>query len=272
MSQKTPEYLAQLAQEGRHTELLQIFQEMLQTAPDDPTLLYNAGLSAYLLGQFAESIDYLKRLKALAPQDLKVRAKLVQAYEALERFGERDAKRGELVALVGQQPPSPDRPTHYCRDQFTVAGGSLHLPHPRLRALQLTLLQGPLRPFHQEALRRHAQVAPLLDELLGDGSGGVAEELDEERVDRRIGILNGDPGVEGRDLDARQAVGRQTLEEFLGVRRRAEGTGRRADDERIQARQLIRLYFPHLHDRGAERVAQRPGHLLRVAEDRIVND
>ena len=120
MPQNTPEYRAQLIREGRHAELFQAFQEMLETTPDDPSLLYNAGLSAYRSGQFAEAANYLRRLKAQVPQDFKVRAKLVQVYEALQNFSDRDAERDELLALHSQQKADPDMPGNYCRDQFTV--------------------------------------------------------------------------------------------------------------------------------------------------------
>jgi hypothetical protein len=45
---------------------------------------------------------------------------LVQVYEALESFDERDTERDELLAVYSQQQADPNRPVHYCRDQFTV--------------------------------------------------------------------------------------------------------------------------------------------------------
>lgn len=122
MPQNTPEYRAQLAREGRHAELFQALEELLPANPNHPGLLYDLGLSAYRSRKFAEAANYLRRLKAQAPQDLRVRAKLVQVYEALENLSERDAERDELLALVGQQKDGPNRPANYCRDQFTVGG------------------------------------------------------------------------------------------------------------------------------------------------------
>ncbi len=118
--QNTPEYREQLIREGRHAELFQAFREMLEASPDDPGLLYNVSLSAYRSDQFAEAGNYLRQLKALAPQDFRARAMLVQVYEALENFDKRDAERDELLALYSQQEAGPNRPVHYCRDQFTV--------------------------------------------------------------------------------------------------------------------------------------------------------
>jgi hypothetical protein len=93
---------------------------MLEATPDDPSLLYDVSLSAYRSGKFAEAANYLRKLKAQAPQDLRARAKLIQVYEALESFDERDAERDELLALYGQQKADRNRPVNYCRDQFTV--------------------------------------------------------------------------------------------------------------------------------------------------------
>jgi tetratricopeptide (TPR) repeat protein len=118
--QNTPEYRAQLIREGRHAELFRAFQEMLETTPHDPNLLYNVSLSAYRSGQFSEAANYLGQLKAQVPQDFKVRAKLVQVYEALQNFRARDAERDELLALYSQQKADRNTPDRYCRDEFTV--------------------------------------------------------------------------------------------------------------------------------------------------------
>ena len=120
MPQNTPGYREQLMREGRHAELFQALLAGLEITPDDPSLLYNIGLSAYLSGQFAEAARYWKQLKALTPQDLQVRAKLVQVYERLRNLSDRDAERDELLALHSQQEAGPNRPTNYCRDQFAV--------------------------------------------------------------------------------------------------------------------------------------------------------
>ena len=120
MPQNTPEYRKQLIREGRHAELFQALQEVLETTPDDPGLLYNVGLSAYLSGQFAEAAICWRRLKAQVPQDFQVRAKLVQVYEVLQNFSDRDAERDELLALHNQRKADRNMPAYYCRDQFTV--------------------------------------------------------------------------------------------------------------------------------------------------------
>jgi tetratricopeptide (TPR) repeat protein len=121
MSQNTPEYRRQLMQQGRHAEVFQAFKEALEATPQDPNLLYNAGLSAYLSGQFAEAATYWAQLKNLVPQDFGVRAKLVQVYEALQDHSARDTERAELFALRSQVKGEQAELARYCRDQFQVA-------------------------------------------------------------------------------------------------------------------------------------------------------
>jgi tetratricopeptide (TPR) repeat protein len=121
VSQNTPEYRRQLMQQGRHAEVFQAFKEALEATPHDPNLLYNAGLSAYLSGQFAEAATYWAQLKNLVPQDFGVRAKLVQVYEALQDHSARNAERTELFALRSQVKDEQAKLAHYCRDQFQVA-------------------------------------------------------------------------------------------------------------------------------------------------------
>ena len=125
MPPNTPEYRTQLIREGRHAELFQALQEVLEITPDDPKLLYDIGLSAYLSGQFAEAAIYWGQLKDLVPQDFQVRAKLVQVYEALQNFGGRDAERAELLALHNQRKADHNMPANYCRDQFTVGNWAI---------------------------------------------------------------------------------------------------------------------------------------------------
>jgi tetratricopeptide (TPR) repeat protein len=118
--QNTPKYRQQLIQEGRHAEAFQAFKQALQATPDNPGLLYNTGLSAYLSGQFAEATTHWERMKDLVPEDIGVRAKLVQAYEALENHSARDAERAELFALRNQSKGAREKLARYCRDQFHV--------------------------------------------------------------------------------------------------------------------------------------------------------
>ena len=120
MPQNTPQYRQQLAQEGRHAKAFQAFKQALKAAPNDPGLLYNTGLSAYLSGQFAEAATHWTRMKDLVPQDIGVRAKLVQAYEALEDYSARDAERAELFTLRNQSKSARAKIARYCRDQFQV--------------------------------------------------------------------------------------------------------------------------------------------------------
>src|SRR4030042_1624042 len=99
MTQDTFDNIQRLVQEDRHSEVLQICLEELKHKPNDPALLYIAGSSAYLLGQFSEAILYWTRLKKLAPQDFRIRGRLVQTYETLQDFKGREVEREEIIAL-----------------------------------------------------------------------------------------------------------------------------------------------------------------------------
>src|SRR5262245_6573611 len=104
-----------------HAEALATFQRTLETDPDNRTALYNAGMAAYLAGQPAFSVEYWGRLKALEPNDWRVRSKLIQAYEAVGKRAERDAERAQLYQLRATTDDDElKKARHYCRDQFAI--------------------------------------------------------------------------------------------------------------------------------------------------------
>ena len=106
---------------SEHAEALASFQRTLAADPDNRAALYNAGMAAYLAGQPSLSVTYWGRLKALEPGDWRVRAKLVQAHEALGQRGERDAERAQLLQMrAAGQNEELKQAKHYCRDQFAV--------------------------------------------------------------------------------------------------------------------------------------------------------
>jgi hypothetical protein len=106
---------------SEHTEALQAFQQTLAADPDNRAALYNAGMAAYLAGQPDVSVTHWGRLRALEPDDWRVRSKLVQAYEAQNRKQERDAERAELFQMrASTQDEELKQAKNYCRDQFAV--------------------------------------------------------------------------------------------------------------------------------------------------------
>jgi tetratricopeptide (TPR) repeat protein len=202
MPQNTPEYRKQLMQEGRHDELYKALLAGLEITPDDPSLLYNIGLSAYLSGQLTEAATYWKRLKTLTPHDFQVRAKLVQVYEALGNIDDRDAERDELLVLHGQQKTNPNSPPNYCRDQFTVGDLAVQaFEHFELvgdmavRYVFYIFRPGDKKPTCTISLGSYASTNQYMQQRGTLQPGERVFHLDENRPDehRSLGFYTGEP-------------------------------------------------------------------------------
>jgi len=84
---------------GEHEKALARYEEALAISPKAPGILYNAGLAAYLAGKYERATELWGRLKEIDPADWQVRAKLVQAWQALGKLEKRDAERAEIYEL-----------------------------------------------------------------------------------------------------------------------------------------------------------------------------
>ena len=110
----------------QYREALVLYKQALTHLPDDPSLLFNGGLAAYLSHDYATAVDLWKKLKELYPNDGQARIKLVQAYQALGNLTARDTERKGLFEL--RQSKADEELTkadYYCREQFEVAGKKL---------------------------------------------------------------------------------------------------------------------------------------------------
>jgi tetratricopeptide (TPR) repeat protein len=117
----TTEYRERLAAEKKYPEALQAYKEALEKDPKNPALLYNAGMMAYFCAKPKEAAELWSQVKALDPNDWRVRAKLVQAHEAAGDTKKRDAEREELFKLRKNTADKELKSVkHYCRDQFSV--------------------------------------------------------------------------------------------------------------------------------------------------------
>lgn len=58
MKANSPNQPTQLLREGRLREAYQAFREGANAEPDNPKLLFNAGMGAHLLHQWTEAADY----------------------------------------------------------------------------------------------------------------------------------------------------------------------------------------------------------------------
>lgn len=111
----------QLMEQKKFAEALTSYKIALAIVPNDPALLFNAGLAAFSSKDHATAAELWKRLKGIEPEDWHVRAKLIQAYQALNLMTERDAERRELFDMW-QSGKSAElkKQFEYCRDQFEV--------------------------------------------------------------------------------------------------------------------------------------------------------
>jgi hypothetical protein len=141
-------------------------------------------------------------LKAVAPQDLHVRAKLVQVYEALQSFGERDAERDELLALYSQQKADPNTPANYCRDQFSVGDRAVQAfenfelaGDMATRYVFYIFRAGGQRPEYTISLGSYAATNQYMRERGSLQPGDRLFHLDENRADghRSLGFYKGEP-------------------------------------------------------------------------------
>ena len=99
------------------------YKEGLTSSPDDTSLLYNGGLAAFQCKQYPVAVSFWKHLQDLDPPDWHTRAKLIQAYQALGKFPQRDQERAALFDLRKRDPSGElAKQVEYCRDQFEAGG------------------------------------------------------------------------------------------------------------------------------------------------------
>lgn len=110
-------------EQGKFAEALIDYKTALVVLPDDPSLLFNGGLAAYRSKDFATAIDLWKRLKSVDSSDWHLRAKLIQAYQAVGKLVERDSERQALFEMwKSGKNPELTKQFEYCREQFEVNG------------------------------------------------------------------------------------------------------------------------------------------------------
>lgn len=112
-----------LLERGKHGEALTHYKQVLAILPKEPAVLFNAGMAAFTVKDFAFASDVWRRLKEVEPLDWHGRSKLIQAYQALGKTAERDKEREELFAMwKSGNPAELKEKFQYCRDQFEVNG------------------------------------------------------------------------------------------------------------------------------------------------------
>lgn len=114
----------ELSQQGKDKEAKEAFLQVYKSEPKDPAVLWNLGLASAALGEHLEALKFWNELRAVDPEDWPVRAKLVQTYQALGRWKERDREREELIKSWQAAPAGGDirKATRFCREQVVLAG------------------------------------------------------------------------------------------------------------------------------------------------------
>jgi len=110
-----------LLEEKHYAEALVQYKILLATLPDDPGVLWNAGIAASLGKDYVAALPLWKHLKALDPKDARVRAKLIQVYQATNDHKSRAEERKALVDLrkSGKDAELAKQPS-FCCDMFTA--------------------------------------------------------------------------------------------------------------------------------------------------------
>jgi len=100
----------------------QCYDEVAGTS-DESSRLWNAGLAAFNKKKYERAARFWSRDKKLNPENWLIRAKLIQAYQALGTWGFREAERAELMKLrQSGTVETLSQAKRYCRDQFVVKG------------------------------------------------------------------------------------------------------------------------------------------------------
>lgn len=115
--------IEKLFEEQKFAEAKDLAVKLLEQDKDNTDLLYNGGLAAYLSGDYQTAGKLWRRLKELDGEDLQLRGKLVQAYEASGETELRDAEIAELhkVYEAGKDTLYKEN-SFFIRDQFTTNG------------------------------------------------------------------------------------------------------------------------------------------------------
>lgn len=112
-----------LAEKRRYKEAGAQYDRALRVFPDDPSVLWNAGMAAYQSKDFKRSLTLWRRMKVVEPNNGAVRAKLIQAYQALSMYKELEAERKLIFALrKSGKDAELSKKDAYCRDQFQAGG------------------------------------------------------------------------------------------------------------------------------------------------------
>ncbi len=112
-----------LARDGKLDEAILLEEALLETHREDPNLLWHLGIMYAETDRHAKALESWQTLRRLEPDNWRVRAKLIQTYQARGDFEQRDREREALYQARRESSDTAlSREAMYCRDQFRVAG------------------------------------------------------------------------------------------------------------------------------------------------------
>ena len=109
------------AEGGRIAQAVEIMETVAARTPEYPNVHWNLGLWYAQLQQPAKALAAWQAYRGLEPDDWRVRAKLIQTYQALGDTAQRDRERAALLELRRSGTDAElARQDSYCREQFRV--------------------------------------------------------------------------------------------------------------------------------------------------------
>jgi tetratricopeptide (TPR) repeat protein len=189
------------AENGRHREAIAFFLIAYQASPESVGVLFNLGLSSAEIGEHREALKYWLALQKQRPQEWRVQAKLIQAYQALGDTQARDRTRAALLESYHAAAPGAElkRNEMYCREQMVLGGR-------KVLAFEHFEPQGERRTYYTFIVVGGADAAQEDYRLTYSSDEAVT------RMAREMGSL-----AEGKSLyqlDKREAKGRTTYANF----------------------------------------------------------
>jgi tetratricopeptide (TPR) repeat protein len=169
------------AQGGRMEKAVEMMEAVAAREPAIPNVQWNLGLWYAQLQKPAKALTAWQAYRRLEPDDWRVRAKLIQTYQALGDTAQRDRERAALLELRRSGTDAElARQAEYCREQFRV--GTQHVmafetfkPEGERRVYYTFYLPGPDgRPRGRYSLGSYDQTTQI---ARGVGEIGKDERL-----------------------------------------------------------------------------------------------
>jgi hypothetical protein len=109
---------------GNHGAAIPLLLHSDSKLPDSPSVLWNLGISAIIAEEYSIAAETWSRFRRIEPDNWEVLPKLIQAYQGLSKFEERNNVRSELMGFYNDGEKSNlSEQSKYCREQYPIDGG-----------------------------------------------------------------------------------------------------------------------------------------------------